>query len=200
MSRYIPPSLRNRAAVPVVESVSLDTSKGFPVLGNARIAAMKHSDNLLAERAAAWSEVTRESDVDRAVRLKKESQDLGWENLRQFYYSRPAPKPYIRNDDRYEAYLAEQDYLDALKYDAENPLPHATPIVEEWETRHHATVHIPKQQTMEPVADDEMTAQEIRDRIQFLIKRTRRNGLLREDKDALEKEIQHLQSTLYDSD
>lgn len=198
MSRYIPPSLRNRAAVPVVESVSLDTSKGFPVLGNARIAAMKHSDNLLAERAAAWSEVTRESDVDRAVRLKKESQDLGWENLRQFYYSRPAPKPYIRNDDRYEAYLAEQDYLDAVKYDQENPLPE--PVVQEWTTTETRVVQTPKQQTMDPLVDEEMTDAEIRERIQFLIKRTRRNGLLREDREAYEKEIRDLQTMLYDSD
>ena len=193
MSRYVPPSLRKRAAPAAVEVVSsLDMSKGFPILGHARVAALKKS------HAASWSEISRESVVDRTVRLQKENRDLGWENLRTFYYTRPEPKPYVTNDERYEAYLAEQDYLDAVKYDQENPLPE--PVVQEWTTTETRVVQTPKQQTMDPLVDEEMTDAEIRERIQFLIKRTRRNGLLREDREAYEKEIRDLQTMLYDSD
>lgn len=170
----------------------MDTSKGFPVLGNARVAAMKKVQE------AAWSDITREPEADRRVRLAKETRDLGWENLRQFYYTRPEPKPYITNDERYEAYLAEQDYLDAVKYDQENPLPQ--PAVEEWTETQTRVARAPKQQTMERLVDEEMSEDDIRSRIQFLIKRTRRNGILREDREAYEKEIRDLQAMLYDSD
>lgn len=202
MTSYIPPHLRNRKSVaPVpVAPTSLDMSKGFPVIGNARVAAIKHSLDL---QALKWSENTRETDEERHARLAAESRELGWENLRALYRSRPAPPPYIRNDDRYEAYLAEQDYLDAVKYDEENPLPHAPASSPTgWETNERKVVKAPKQMKMDddPLIDDEMTEDEMRARCSFLQKRLRRNGILQEDREAYEKELRDLQWMLQESD
>ena len=47
---------------------------------------------------------------------------------------------------------------------------------------------------------EERSQEEIRERMTFLQKRLRRNGILREDKDAYEKELRELEKELYDSD
>lgn len=107
------------------------------------------------------------------------------------------PFVYINNDDRYQAYLDEQDYLDAVQYDAENPLPE--PVVQEWTQEIRVAPKI-RPVDEEELVEDEWTEEEARSRIEFLRKRLRRNGILREDREAYETEIRDLQTMLYDSD
>lgn len=50
-------------------------------------------------------------------------------------------------------------------------------------------MEMPKEEESEP----EMTYSEMRERMDFLRKRMRRNGILREDKEAFEKELRELE-------
>ena len=74
-------------------------------------------------------------------------------------------------------------------------------MVEEWTHRRERAVHVPKQMVMddwEVETEPEMTEAEIRERMTFLSKRLRRNGILREDREAYENELRELQRMLHD--
>lgn len=201
---YIAPHLRRAAAAAAkaasVPPTSVDTSSEtlFPSLG-ARAATSAPTQNFAN---LDWKDATKVSEEEREAQQIRESLREARAALRAFYLSAPPPKPYITNDERYEAYLAEQDYLDALKYDAANPLPEAPPAspAEEdgWETTARRTRREKAEVQFEEV--EERSQEEIRERMTFLQKRLRRNGILREDKDAYEKELRELEKELYDSD
>lgn len=196
---YKPPYARKSAKVAPVPSVDIKSETLFPSLSANVQCARNIHETSLASRAAAWNEaLTMKSSVSEE-RLREDSIEEARAALRAFYNMRPPEQEYVRSDDVYQDRLDEIESMEAIAYNEEHP--DEEPLIEsEWvttakkETRHR-TSPVQKQQTV-----IEYTPDEIRERITFLEKRLRRNGILREDKEAHEKELRELHRMMYDSD
>ena len=101
---------------------------------------------------------------------------------------------YVRQDDLFQNRLDELERIEALEYAAEDASwEYPEPAESDWEYVHYK---IAREKTFRaPIARHEMSEMDIRERINFLQKRMRRNGAV-QCKLEFEKELRELQKQL----
>lgn len=199
---YVPPHARLSAkVVPVPQHLDTSSDALFPALSSSGVTCARTiHETSLASRAAAWNEALTMKSSNSEERLREEAIEDAKEALRIFYNSRPREKEYVRADDVYQDRLDELESMEALEYNEAHPEEEKVSIAEEWTTKNRAAPRTRPTQVKPVVTTPEFNPTEIRERITMLEKRLRRNGILREDKEAHEKELRELYKLMYDSD
>jgi len=173
----------------------------FPTLGAAVVKTTPTPVvTSFAEHAKRWSQTKKIDEGVREALQKKVAEQKAWDRLERMWRTNPSVKPYIRADDVEQNRLDELEYYEALEWEATNPgAPRVQVWISEDERRNRVWTPEPSDDE-EEVEEDEITEEELRERISFLMKRMRRNDILREDREACEKEVRDLQKLLYESD
>jgi hypothetical protein len=176
--KYIPPYKKQK----VTPVVPLTPEKDFPALSAPILVKTSHMD--FAARVRTSEEPMYEQVCEDNIEL-----------LRARWRKPMYETEYIRSDDLAQDRMDELDYYDALEYDKLHPNEVSR---SEWNHVNNIVVK-PKPRKLEPLAE-EVNEEEVQQRITFLMKRLRRNGIQREDKEKYETELRKLQKKLYDSD
>jgi hypothetical protein len=195
MKSYIAPHLRKPAPPPEVK-VDLSSTMMFPGLGSTRVTSPRAPETSLASRAKEWSDrVEVVVDTDRVAKLRESATRDAKTALRVFY-NQPYMKKieYVRQDDLFQNRLDELEYEEALEY-AEQDGEVQTPEEEEWTDVKYKVARERVFRDYSPPCDG-TTDSELRERIELLQKRMRKNGVLREDKQSIEEELRELQKKL----
>lgn len=199
---YVVPHRRSKGplAPKAVADPNLKSVTEFPTLGKAVVkTSTTPVVTSFAEHAKRWSETVK-VDEAREVLKKKVAEQKAWDRIDRMWRNNPYVTPYIRADDLEQDRLDELEYYEALEWEAANP---GTSHVQVWispdERRNRVWTPEPSDDEYEEDVDT-ITDEEIRQRITFVTKRMRRNDILREDREACEKEVQDLQKLLYESD